>query len=127
VPPPFACVTTPDGVDSAWVELRGELDMATAPQLAWTLREPPLLVPHLVVLDLRELWFIDSSGVRAIAEASIRARRSGRRLVLVGGSAAVQRMFTLTGRSADVDILDLDPVEQPAEIIPRLAREDQAS
>ena len=38
---------------------------------------------RLVVLDLRELTFIDSSGVHAIVSAGIRARKGGRRLVLV--------------------------------------------
>ena len=40
---------------------------------------------QLVVLDLRELAFMDSSGVHAIVNASIRARQVGRRLVLLRG------------------------------------------
>ena len=101
--PGFVCYWTDGGLDAAWVHLGGELDMATAPQLEQTLREPPMQV-GLVVLDLRELAFIDAAGVRAIVDASIRARQAGRRLVLLRGTPNVDRMFTLAGSSGDIEI-----------------------
>ena len=60
-----------------------------------------------MVLDLRELAFMDCSG----AHASISARQLGRRLVLVRGPPNVDRMFTLTGSSDAVEIADLDQFE----------------
>jgi anti-anti-sigma factor len=56
------------------------------------------------VLDLRELAFMDSSGVRAIVNASIRAREVGRQLVVLPGPPNVDRMFALTGSADDVEI-----------------------
>ncbi len=103
----FECSWTDGGLDAAWVHVAGELDLATAPQLVRTLREPQLQA-RLVVLDLRELAFIDSCGVRAIADASTEARRGGRRLVLLRGPANVDRLFTLAGHSEDVEIGDVD-------------------
>jgi anti-anti-sigma factor len=88
--------------------LGGELDIATAPQLERTLDLPQLLA-RIVVLDLRELTFIDSCGVHAIVAASNRARRAGRRLVLLRGPPAVDRMLTPTGYSDQLEIGDLDP------------------
>ena len=118
LPPAFACTTTHGGLDAAWVNVVGELDLATAPELARTLRESQQLA-HLTVLDLRELAFMDCSGVHAIVNASIRARKDGRRLVLVRGRPDVYRMFTLTGSTSDVDIADPDPVQPP---VPALQR-----
>ena len=111
-PPAFACTATHGGLDAAWVNVAGELDIVTAPELERTLRESQQLA-HLTVLDLRELAFMDCAGVHTIVEASLRARQDGRRLVLVRGRPDIYRMFTLMGSSADVDIGDLEPV-QPA-------------
>jgi hypothetical protein len=60
----------------------GRLDLASVPQLVRTLRHTQLNA-RLVVLDLRELQLMDSSGVHVIVNASIRARRLGGRLVLL--------------------------------------------
>jgi anti-sigma B factor antagonist len=111
-PPAFACTATHGGLDAAWVHVAGELDIATAPELSRTLHESQQLA-HLTVLDLRELAFMDCAGVHAIIDASLRARRDGRRLVLVRGRPDVYRMFTLTGSTDDVDIGDPDPVQPP--------------
>jgi anti-anti-sigma factor len=110
LPPPFACSWTMGGLDAGWVQVAGELDMATAPQLERTLREPQLQT-HLVVLDLRGLEFMGRAGVHAIVNASTRARKAGHRLVLVHGSPNVNRMFALAGNSGKVEIGDLDAEE----------------
>jgi anti-sigma B factor antagonist len=109
LPPAFVCSSTNGNLDLARVHLAGELDIATTPQLQKTLREPRLQA-QLVVLDLRELAFLDSSGVHAIVNASISAREVGRRLVLLRGGLDVDRVFKLTGSTDDVEIVDADPV-----------------
>ncbi len=108
--PAFACSCTDAGLDAAWVHVTGELDIATAPQLERTLREAQLQA-HLVVLDLRELAFMDSSGVHAIVDASIRARQAGHQLLLVRGPPHIDRAFTLTGTSDEVVIGDFALLE----------------
>jgi anti-anti-sigma factor len=114
----FACTATHGGLDAAWVNVVGELDIETAPELERTLRESGELA-HLTVLDLRELAFMDCAGAHAIVSASLSARKAGRRLVLVRGRPEVYRMFTLTGSSGDVDIGDLDPVQARAHPLQR--------
>jgi anti-sigma B factor antagonist len=104
--PPFACFWTKGGLNACWVQVAGELDIETSPQLEQTLREPS---SHLVVLDLRELAFMDSSGVHAIVNASARARQLGRRLVLLRAPPHVDRVFGLTGSAADVENGYMDP------------------
>jgi anti-sigma B factor antagonist len=100
--PVFSCSRS----DAAWVHLAGELDIATAPQLEQTLRESEIQA-RLVVLDLRDLTFIDSCGVHAIVNASIRARQGGRRLALLRGPESVDRLFRLAGSSDDVEVGDV--------------------
>jgi anti-sigma B factor antagonist len=106
---PFVCAVS-DGMDAAWVHLAGELDVATAPELRTKLREAELRA-RLVILDLRELAFMDAAGVHAIVEASIRARQANRRLLLLRGPANVDRVFSLTGSTDAVEIGDLEPLE----------------
>ena len=65
---------------------------------------------RLVVLDMRELGFMDCSGVHAIVEASRRAREDGRRLILLRGTPNVDRMFALTGSSDELEIGDIEPL-----------------
>ena len=82
VQPALVRSSTGGGADAAWVRVPGRLDLAAVPQLVRTLRQTQLKA-RLVVLDLRELQLIDSSGVHVIVNASIRARRLGGRLVLL--------------------------------------------
>jgi anti-sigma B factor antagonist len=112
----FVCSWSCGGLDAGWVHVAGALDIASAPELERTLLEPELQT-HLVVLDLRGLAFMDSSGVHAIVDASIRARDAGRRLVLVHGSADVNRVFTLTGSSDKIEIGDIALVAQPVQAL----------
>lgn len=116
LPPPFACSCTNGGLDAARVHAGGELDIATTPQLERTLSQSQA---RLVVLDLRELAFIDSCGMHAIVNAGVRARQAGRRLVLVRVPANVDRMLTLTGSSGQVEIGDVAPVAPPVHAFQR--------
>ena len=109
---PFVCSRTDSGLHAEWVNVAGELDVATVPQLVQTLREVQIEA-RLIVLDLRELTFIDASGVQAIVSASIRAREAGCRLILLRGSANVDRVFSLSGYASEVEIGDLDPAVPP--------------
>jgi anti-anti-sigma factor len=86
--------------DRVRVELRGELDLATAEVVAERLRR--LRERHdAVVLDLDGLAFIDAAGLRVILTAASDARNDGWAFTVTRGSAPVRRLFAL---------LDLDGV-----------------
>jgi anti-sigma B factor antagonist len=108
--PPFTCSWQIGGWNAAWVQVTGELDLATSPQFSQRLGEAQHAV-RLVVLDLRELCFIDSSGVHVILDAARDARRYEGRLLIVRGPAAVDRVLTLTNVCKEVVIFDLAPAE----------------
>jgi anti-anti-sigma factor len=83
---------------SVRVAVSGELDLSSALTFEEELRRieeqsrPPLLV-----LDLRSLKFMDSTGLRMILSAHARAVNHGRKLAIVEGGDAVRRIFRLTG------------------------------
>ena len=99
-------VTTSDRPDIVHVELSGELDLASAPKLDDELKHVEDGGPALIVLDLRELSFMDSSGLRALLAADARAKEAGRRLVLVRGDERVQRVLRITRLDERLEIVD---------------------
>lgn len=77
--------------------LCGELDMSTADGVERELERVEATDAETVVLDLSELRFMDSTGVRLVVSANARFRENDRRLSLVRGPASVQRVFELCG------------------------------
>jgi anti-sigma B factor antagonist len=78
--------------------LSGELDAHTAPQLAAALADLPV-GDNDIVLDLANVEFMDSSGLRVVIDAHQRAVDSSRRLVLRQPTGAVQRLLDVSGLS----------------------------
>jgi anti-sigma B factor antagonist len=84
----------------------GEIDLATSPRLREALLDPEAHSSS-VVLDLRAVTFIDSSGLGVIVGQQKRAQEHDQQFaVAVGGAAAVQRILELS-------VLDI--IEDPAE------------
>ena len=81
----------------ASIALRGELDLGTVQILEIALAPIETDGFSAIVLDLRELGFIDSSGLHAVFRAAQRAEASGKRLILMGARPSARRVFELTG------------------------------
>jgi anti-anti-sigma factor len=77
------------------VALRGELDLEHAYTFDEEMRRVEGARPSCVVLDLRRLSFLDSSGLARLLAANRRARRERRRLLLIR-SVPVQRLMAIT-------------------------------
>ena len=92
------------------VGLDGELDVARTLTIDSELRAVERRRPHTIVLDLRALRFVDSSGLGRILSAQRRADRGGWRLVVVRGSAPVQRILALGALDQMLELID-DPQE----------------
>jgi anti-anti-sigma factor len=99
-------VNTHDRADGVLIEIAGELDLATAPKLEDEMKRVEADGPAVIVLDLRPLSFMDSSGLRALLSADSRAREAGRRLVLVRGDERVQRVLKITRLDERLEIVD---------------------
>ena len=89
-----AQVNSRNGVAS--IALRGELDLATVPDLEGHLAPFESNGVSAIMLDLRELTFIDSVAVHSIVRARERAKTNGQRLILVGARPTARRLFELT-------------------------------
>jgi anti-sigma B factor antagonist len=94
--------------DQVHVSMRGDLDISTAPRLEDELRRLEAQGPQTLVLDLQELSFMDSTGLRLLITADARAREQSRRLVLVRGNDMIQRVLRITRLDERLEIVD-DP------------------
>ncbi len=82
----------------AWsVMVRGEIDMQTAAQLKEVLDRVVADGARLVALDLKQVDFVDSSGLRVILAASAELRAVEGTLFLEGASPTVLQVLEVTG------------------------------
>ena len=91
------------------VRLRGEFDLAGVPAFERELDRDPGPHEKTLVLDMRELTFLDSSGLRAVLMADRAVRADGRRCVIIRGPERVNRVLELTGVDARLELLDAFP------------------
>jgi anti-anti-sigma factor len=92
------------GADGRRLRVRGELDMATAPRLRLAIASEEERRPESLQLDLRELDFMDVSGMRVLLDAARRAQREGRQLVVRNPQPSIRRLFALTAVDRTVTI-----------------------
>jgi anti-anti-sigma factor len=88
------------------IHLDGELDPHTAPALQGALDEVTRNGASEVVLDLAELRFIDSSGLRVVISAHRTLSDAGGRLVLRSPSETASRLLEITGLTGHLTIED---------------------
>ena len=102
--------TTLSSAGDALISLSGELDLSGAPALDEEIgRLAAREDVRRVVLDLRSLAFLDSSGLRVVALAARRLSAGGRTLTLVRGPETVQRVFEITRMADQLDFVDSPP------------------
>lgn len=77
--------------------LTGEVDMVAAPGVEEVVARLCVEGTTRIALDLREVTFIDSSGLRAILGADRLCRQHGCEFSLVPGTEQVQSLFEMTG------------------------------
>jgi anti-sigma B factor antagonist len=83
--------------------LRGDLDLASAPEFERAISDASREVPAALVVDLSALDFLDSHGLRSILSAQRLCEESGCQLSVIPGEQA-QRLFELTGLSERLPI-----------------------
>jgi anti-sigma B factor antagonist len=101
------------------VAVSGEIHVSTAPEFSRGLVALQEAGATALVLDLRGVEFIDSTGLSVLLNALRRARRAGGRLAIVCANPTVLRLFEITGLTRTFDIRpELEPalalVQAPA-------------
>ena len=96
------------GEDRVTFTPRGELDLATAPELEEKVLAAVTDGTRTVVLDLRELTFMDSTGVRTIVAAHQVSEQSGNELRVVRPprESAVSRVIEISGIDDALGLVD---------------------
>jgi anti-anti-sigma factor len=103
-------VQTSDGALGPVVALSGEIDLAAVDAVEKKVRALVEGQPDVLVLDLRRVEFMDSSGLRLVLRLDQEQRERQGRLVLVRGGRRVARVLELTGADRQLEMVD-DPAE----------------
>ena len=101
----FRCEVARDS-SAAWVRPFGELDLDSVHQVESALEVLQQEGCASIVLDLRGLTFMDSTGLRLVIRWDTAARDGGFRFAVVPGDEVVQRVFRLTGMDGQVTVAD---------------------
>jgi anti-anti-sigma factor len=88
------------------ITLAGELDLASAPDLAAAIDDATAAAAEVVIVDLRGLEFMDSTGISVLVQAHQAAAQSRYRFALVKGSPQIDRILSLTGLDEQRTLLD---------------------
>jgi anti-anti-sigma factor len=92
---PFEITVVPNR-DEIGVIAVGEIDLATAPAVAQEARDVQAAGFRHIVIDLHQVDFIDSTGLRMLLDLRAELERNGGRLTLVPPMPGAQRIFELT-------------------------------
>jgi anti-sigma B factor antagonist len=93
---PFAISTAFDA-ESAVIAPIGELDLASADRFEAEVMRARSTGCTRIVLDLRQVDFIDSTGLRVLLSLRNDIKRNGHALLLVPPPPVVLRIFAITG------------------------------
>jgi anti-anti-sigma factor len=91
------------------LRLIGELDLGGVELFERTLEAELGAEGGVVALDLRDLTFMDSSGLRALVMADGRVKNAGGNLVVVRPSGSVERVMRLTDVAERLELVDEVP------------------
>ena len=107
-PVPNFSVTRRRTRDAVVVVPVGEIDLATVALLQAEL-DAAAGESNRLVLDLRDISFMDSAGLRLVLQCSRALEEAGGALTVVRGSREVQRLFDLVGLGGRLTMLDHPP------------------
>jgi anti-sigma B factor antagonist len=107
-------IVGPDG-DCAVLRITGDLDAYTAPFLRDRMRDLTAVGVRHVIADLRQVDFLDSTGLGVLVGGLKRFREHGGSLAPVATKSSILKIFQITGltsvlppRPSVADAIDLD-------------------
>lgn len=100
-------------IDADWdgetvrLATKGELDLATSPQLEQEMRAILARGARQVTIDLSGLTFVDSSGLRVLIVLHERSKRDGWELALLAPSEQARAVFRISGAEEHLPFVDM--------------------
>lgn len=101
----FELTVQDDGEGTTQVTVAGAIDLSCVCDFDDALRQVERRDPRSLVLDLRRLDFMDSAGLSRLVALHTRCRRASRRLTLVRGPHALQRLLALARLDDQFDVV----------------------
>ena len=99
-------VDVKDGERAVVIGVSGELDLASSPELEHELERGIASGVEILIIDLRKLEFMDSTGLSVLVRAHQKATQAGKQFVVVKGPQQVQRLLSLTGVAERLTVVD---------------------
>jgi len=90
-------VAVPEQPGVAVLKVRGEIDVASAPDFRASLSDVIGGGPQLVIVDMSEVSFMDSTGLGVLISAEKQIRHAGMDLRLVVTHPQIRKLLELTG------------------------------
>jgi anti-sigma B factor antagonist len=111
---PYLTIEVERAQQAHTIVLSGEADLQSSPRIEAAIENASSNQAGLVVVDLRRLTFIDSTGLHAFANGHELCRARGQELRMIPGPAHVQRIFELTGMDEVLPFCDPEVAGEPA-------------
>jgi serine/threonine-protein kinase RsbW len=92
------------------VRLQGDVDFRNAQTVKEAVRSAARQMGDPIVLDLRSLTFIDSSGISALVRAALQEEAHGRALQLEGARPHVLHLLSAAGFTRFFHLIDPEPM-----------------
>ena len=108
---PIQIATDTTGVHPI-IRVSGELDLSTRDRLQAAIRAVESSQPTTMVLDLRNIRFLDSTGLNLLLAEQAKARAQGRRLLLIRPVGPADRIFRLTLLEDRFEFVDEAPAAE---------------
>jgi anti-anti-sigma factor len=105
---PFSIERVDDTVQ-VHLKLHGDLDLYTAPEFDDALVAVEGEKWPTIVLDMRDLSFLDSMALRLVMRTQARAEQEGRTVLIVRGPEFLDRVLELAGLAEHLTIVDEPP------------------
>ena len=106
--PSFALEVVKSGLTTR-IAPSGELDIASAPEFEQAIADATAESGAELVLDLRELTFMDATGLRALAQTNARAEEAGFVLSIIRGPRQIERVLEISGLADLLPLVDAPP------------------
>lgn len=86
------------------ISLNGRLDTITSPQLEEEINNISLDEIEIIILDVKELEYISSAGLRLVLKLHKKMTAQGGQLKLINVNDMIMEIFAMTGMSDFLDI-----------------------